>query len=40
MVKLRSMRWAEHVAIMGGKESIKIIDGKFRREETTRKTKT
>jgi hypothetical protein len=35
------MRWVWHVARMwGGEECIWDIDGKARRKETTRKTKT
>jgi hypothetical protein len=41
MVKSRSMRWAGHVARMGAKRNVyRILVGKAKREETTRKTKT
>jgi hypothetical protein len=38
MIKSRRMRWEGHVARMG--EKRKDIGGKFRRKDTTRKTKT
>jgi hypothetical protein len=38
IMKSRRMRWAGQVAQMG--EKRKVIDGKARRKETTRKTKT
>jgi hypothetical protein len=41
MMKSRRMRWAGHVARMGGEEEcIYDIGGKSRRKETTGKTKT
>jgi hypothetical protein len=41
ITKKRRMRWAGHVARMGGEEQhIYIIGGKSRGKETTRKTKT
>jgi hypothetical protein len=41
MIKLRGMRWAGHVAIMGKKEEgVEDLRRKSRRKETTRKTKT
>jgi hypothetical protein len=40
MIKSRRMRWAGHVARMGGdEECIYDIVGKARRKGTTRKTK-
>jgi hypothetical protein len=38
MIKSRRMRWAGHAAQMGRREMH--IDGKARRKETTRKSKT
>jgi hypothetical protein len=38
-VKSRRMRWAGHVARMGGEESVKGFGGKARRKDPTRKTK-
>jgi hypothetical protein len=35
IIKARRMRWAGHVARMGGKEAV---DGKARGKEATRKT--
>jgi hypothetical protein len=41
IIKSRRMRWAGHVARMGGeKERVQVIGGKARRKEATRKTKT
>jgi hypothetical protein len=41
MIKSRRIRWAGHVAGMGRRGMhIADIDGKLRRKETTRKTKT
>jgi hypothetical protein len=41
MIKLRRMRWAEHVERMGEKRNAyRILVEKARRKETTRKTKT
>jgi hypothetical protein len=41
IIKSRRMRWAEHVARMGGKEKcVQIIGGKARGKATTRKNKT
>jgi hypothetical protein len=41
MIKPRRMRWAGHVALMGGdEECIYDIGGKSRREETTRMINT
>jgi hypothetical protein len=37
-IKLRRMRWAEHVACMG-EETVQGFGGKARRKETTWKTK-
>jgi hypothetical protein len=34
------MRWAGHIAKGGEEECIYEVDGKARRKETTRKTKT
>jgi hypothetical protein len=40
MIKARWMRWAKHIARMGGKEEyIQNIGGKARRKKNTRKTK-
>jgi hypothetical protein len=40
IIKSRRMRWAGHVARMGGEEErVYIIGGKARGKETTRKTK-
>jgi hypothetical protein len=39
MVKSRRMRWARNLARMG-EENMYVIDGKERRKEPTRKTKT
>jgi hypothetical protein len=38
-IKSRRMRWAGHVA-RTGEECVQAFDGKARRKETTRKTKT
>jgi hypothetical protein len=38
-VKSRRMRWAGHVARMGGEKSVQGFGGKARRKETTGKTK-
>jgi hypothetical protein len=38
-IKTRRMRWAGHVARMGGKKRVQGFGGKARRKETTRKTK-
>jgi hypothetical protein len=40
MIKLRRMRWVGHVARMGEEEHVRVIGGKTRGEETTRKTTT
>jgi hypothetical protein len=40
MIKSRRMRWAGHVARMGGDKCLQDIGGKARRNKTTRKTKT
>jgi hypothetical protein len=41
VIKSRRMRWAEHVARMGGKEKcVFVIGGKARGKETGRKSKT
>jgi hypothetical protein len=41
MIKSRRMSWAGHVARMGEKRNAyRILVGKVRRKETTRKTKT
>jgi hypothetical protein len=41
IIKSRRMRWARHVARMGGKEKcVYVIGGKARGKETTKKTKT
>jgi hypothetical protein len=37
--KSRRMRWAGHVARMGGKKSVQGFGGKAQRKETTWKTK-
>jgi hypothetical protein len=39
LTRLRSMRWAWHVACMG-EECVKGIGGKARRKEITRKAET
>jgi hypothetical protein len=40
VIKTRMMRWAWHVARMGAKRNAyRILMGKARRKETTRKTK-
>jgi hypothetical protein len=36
-IKSRRMRWAGHVARMGGERSVKGFGGKARRKEITRK---
>jgi hypothetical protein len=38
-VKSRRMRWAGHVARMGGEKSVQGFGGKARGKETTGKTK-
>jgi hypothetical protein len=40
MIKSRRIKLAGHVARMGKKSNACVIDGKSRRKETTRKTKT
>jgi hypothetical protein len=41
MIKSRRMRWAGHVARMGEKRiAYRVLVGKARRKETTKKTKT
>jgi hypothetical protein len=41
IIKSRRMRWAGHVARMGGEEErVYIFGGKARGKETTRETKT
>jgi hypothetical protein len=41
IIRSRRMRWAGHVArIGGGEERVQVIGGKARGKETTRKTKT
>jgi hypothetical protein len=41
IIKSRRMRWAGHVARIGGEEErLEIIGGKARGKQTTRKTKT
>jgi hypothetical protein len=41
MIKSREMRWAGHVARMGEtRNAYRILGGKARRKDTTRKTKT
>jgi hypothetical protein len=37
MIKLRRIRWARHVARIGGKGCILFIGGKARRKETIKK---
>jgi hypothetical protein len=40
MIKSRKTRWAGHVARMGEKtNAYRVLEGKARRKETTRKTK-
>jgi hypothetical protein len=40
IIKSRRMRWAGHVAVMGGEEErVSVIGGKARGKETARKTK-
>jgi hypothetical protein len=40
LIKIRRMRWAEHVGRIGTKRNTYDIAGKAGRKETTRKTKT
>jgi hypothetical protein len=41
IIKSRRMRWAGHVARIGGEEErVYVIDRKARGKETTRKTET
>jgi hypothetical protein len=41
IIKARRMRWAGHVARMGGEEErVMIVGGKARGKDATRKTKT
>jgi hypothetical protein len=40
IIKSRRMKWARHVAEMGGKRNVNVIGRKARGKETTRKTGT